>query len=827
MNVERFLAAMTADRGYRGQLVFAKEIPARGARYGELSPSLPEALSAMLRRQEIGRLYLHQAEAIGAVRAGENVIITTGTASGKTFCYNLPVLERCLANPETRAMYLFPTKALAQDQLRGLRRLTGEGDLIPATAIGTYDGDTPAHQRRKLRDEGRIILTNPDMLHQAILPRHPGWAPFLGRLAFVVLDEIHTYRGIFGANVANVLRRLHRLCRHYGADPVFICCSATIANPRELAESLVGKEFRLIEEDGSPRGPKRFVFWNPPRLDDGSGERRSANSEAAELLTALVGERTRTIAFVRARVVAELLQRYTADQLTHRHPGLARKVRSYRGGYLPAERREIERQLFAGELLAVTTTNALELGIDVGSLEACLIVGYPGTIASTWQQAGRAGRGSDESLVVYIAQNTPIDQYLVRHPEYFFGRSPEVAVVDPDNPHLVLGHLRAAAYELPLASSDLHMFGRYAPALLEILSEDRQVAEGAGGWYWHGGGFPAGEIGLRNISANTFTIVDVADGGKVIGTMDEVSAFQQLYTQAVYIHEGDAYFVKEMDLAKKVSLVERADLDYYTQSITEIQVRAEGAELEKTWRVSRAAFGDVSVMLKPYLFRKIKFGTRDSIGFGQIDLPPQNMATAALWLIPPTSTLRRVREYGRDPIEGLFGVANVLSEVLPLLVMADPADVGSTVDLGNFGQACLFVYDKYPGGLGLAHKAYDLVEEVFAAALDLVANCPCADGCPSCVGASIPPHAQLDPEISGRGRIADKEAALCLLHDLLELAPYQPKPKTAATIGPITEMEIPGTPPTIPLPPLVPLPAAVESRIRRQLQTLKRERPRR
>ena len=528
----------------------------------------------------------------------------------------------------------------------------------------------------------------------------------------------------------------------------------------------------------------------------------------------------RTIAFARARVVAELLQRYAAELVSRRHPGLAKKIRAYRGGYLPAERREIERQLFAGDLLAVTATNALELGIDIGDLEACLIVGYPGTIASTWQQAGRAGRGREESLVVYIAQNTPIDQYLVRHPEYFFGRSPETAVVDPDNPHIVLGHLRAAAYELPLGPADLHLFGRYAPALLELLCEDRQLLPGAGAWYWRGGGFPAGEVSLRNISSETYTIVDVTGGeARVIGTMDEPSAFQQLHEEAVYLHEGELYFVRKMDTTKRVSFVERAELDYYTQSITEVQVRLEETELEKAWRISRAGFGDEAVTFKPYLFRKIKFGTKDSIGFGKIDLPPREMATTAFWVLPPAAALRRVREYGRDPIEGLFGVANVLTEVLPLLVMADPTDVGSTVDLANFGQAALFVYDKYPGGLGFAHKAYDLIEEVFAAALDLVANCPCAEGCPSCVGAPLPPQVQLDPEISGRGRIPDKEAALSLLHDLLELEPYRPKPKGGEAASP-AENDGPPVPP----PPLVPLPEAVERRIRRQLQTMRRER---
>ncbi|MGE5528141.1 MAG: DEAD/DEAH box helicase [Patescibacteria group bacterium] len=824
MDAKRFLDHLTTGRGYRGQLVFVKEIPARAARYGELAPALPAPLLERLAELGVARLYSHQAEAIAAVRAGRNVVVTTGTASGKTFCYNLPILERTLAAPGTRALYIFPTKALAQDQLRGLGRLTGKGGLLPPGAIGTYDGDTPAHARRKLRDEGRLILTNPDMLHQGILPRHTAWAPFLGSLCYVVIDEIHTYRGVFGANVANVIRRLLRLCRRYGSDPVFICCSATIANPVELAESLTGKEFLLVDEDGSPRGSKQFAFWNPPLLEDGTGERRSANSEAAELLAALAGERTPSIAFCRARVTAELLQRYTADLLGRRHPGLVNRIRAYRGGYLPSERREIERRLFSGELLAVTTTNALELGIDIGSLDACLIVGYPGTIASTWQQAGRAGRGAEEALAVYVAQNTPIDQYLARHPEYFFGRSPETAVVDPDNPHIVLGHLRAAAFEAPLGPEDLRGFGRYAPALLEILAEERQVAKGAGGWYWRGGGFPAGEVSLRNICANTYTIIDIADGGKVIGTMDEASAFQQLHTQAVYLHEGDLYFVREMDLAKKASFVEKADLDYYTQSITEIQVRVEERELEKAWRVSTACFGDVSVMQKPYLFRKIKFGSRDSIGFGQIDLPPQNMSTTALWVVPPAAALRRVRDCGRDPIEGLYGVANVLTEVLPFLVMADPADVGSTVDLNNLGSAALFVYDKYPGGLGLAHKAYDRVEEVFAAALDLLANCPCADGCPSCVGAPIPPQMQLDPDSSGRGRIADKEAALCLLHDLLELPPYTPKPK------PVPSAPVPAPPeplPPVPPPPLVPLPEAVERRIRRQLQDVKQGRFRR
>lgn len=773
MNVQQFLQAVTADPEYRGQIAHHQILPAQEAVYEELSPALPEALGRTLSERGIHRLYTHQAEAVEWVRAGKNIVVVTATASGKTLCYNLPVLETYLKDANTTALYLYPTKALAQDQLKGLVRLAD--GLNPAPMAGTYDGDTTDTARRKLRDEGRIVLTNPDMLHQGILPKHAAWGRFFGNLKYVVIDEVHTYRGIFGSNVANVMRRLRRICSHYGSDPTFICTSATISNPKEHAEALLGLKVELIDNNGAPRGERHVVLWNPPYLDEGKTERRSTNSEATWLMTRLIVGRIPTITFGRARVVAELIYRYVAENMEKSHPSLVKKLRPYRGGYLPAERREIERQLFSGELLGVTSTNALELGIDIGSLEACLVAGYPGTIASFWQQAGRAGRGSEPSLVVFIGYNAPIDQYLLQHKEYIFERSPENAVIDPDNPHVLLGHLRAAVFEKPFAAPDEAAFGEYAGAIRELLQEAGEVAVVQGLGYWKGRGFPAAQISLRNITENTYTIIDETETPRSLGTTDELSAWQQLYEQAIYLHDGETYFVRKLDLEEKIAYVHKIDNDYYTQSITEIQISVTEREEEQAWRKSTVFFGSADVMVKPYLFRKIQFGSKDSLGFGSIDLPPKNMETYAFWVCPPVETLRRVKDFGRDPIEGLLGIANVLTEVLPLFVMADPADLGSVVDQKNTDIPSVFVYDKYPGGMGFAHRAFLCVEELYEAALDLIASCPCEEGCPSCVGSPIPPSSQLDPENAGKGRIPDKEAALVILHDLLEKTPYVPK----------------------------------------------------
>ncbi len=818
MNVQRFLAKISADSNYHNQIVFKQELPARPAQWGEIDPPLSEPLQRLLTARGITNLYSHQAAAVQSIREGQHTAVVTGTASGKTLCFHIPVLESYLQNSQARALFLYPTKALAQDQLKSLQRLV-EAMAGPLPVMGTYDGDTPVNLRKTLRDKGNFVLTNPDMLHQGILPKHPAWSGFFTNLKYVVIDEVHSYRGIFGSNVANVLRRLSRICRHYGSHPIFITASATIHNPLEHAQELIGQPMALIDQDGAPRGKKHFIFWNPPFLDQTQTERRSANSEAAWLMTELLRERIPTIAFTKARVVTELLYRYVQEQLQRYSPTLANQIRAYRGGYLPEERREIERQLFSGELLGVTSTNALELGIDIGQLDACLVVGYPGTIASTWQQAGRVGRAHEESLVIYIPHQNPIDQYLSKNPHYFFDKNPESAVIDPNNPHILLGHLRCAALEAPVSGKDCQAFGAYAPALLELLGESGELKQIQQQWYWRSAGFPPADVSLRNISDNTFSIVDITtQPGKVIGTLDEASAYQQIYTEAIYLHDGEIYFVKEMNVPQKVSYVQKIDVDYYTQSITEVQITTTAKDLEREWRQAATGFGHVEVMIKPYLFRKIKFGSRDSIGFGKIDLEPQIMATNAFWLVPPPSTLHRVKEFGRDPVEAMLGIANVLTEVLPFLVMCDSGDIGSVVDLKNNGAPSLFVYDKYPGGLGFAHRSFENVELLLEKARELIANCSCEDGCPSCVGSPLPPNPQLDPDTAGKGRIPDKEGALIVLHDLLELEPYLPKAPRVSNLA--TGAVLPDD---TPFPPVVRLPEQIEQQLRNKLANPRRK----
>ncbi|HHY45817.1 MAG TPA: DEAD/DEAH box helicase [Firmicutes bacterium] len=774
-------------------------MPAREAVYSELSSPLPPRLTHILAQMGIERLYSHQVSAIEALRQGKDITVVTSTASGKTMCYNIPVMER-LCDPAVapinrrstsavrpRFLYVFPTKALAQDQLRGVLRFKELDPSLPLVA-GTYDGDTPPATRKKLRDQGNIILTNPDMLHQGILPHHPSWSNFFTNLAFVVLDEIHAYRGVFGSNVANVIRRLSRILEHYGARPQFICCSATIANPGEFAEKLIGRPTEVIDNDGSPKGPRKFIFWNPPFIGGEQAERRSANAEAERLFGELVSQRAPTITFVKARVVAELIYRYTQERLRRIAPSLVNSIKPYRGGYLPEERRAIERALFSGELLGVASTNALELGIDVGSLDAVLIVGYPGTIASTWQQAGRAGRKGEEALAVLIAHDSAIDQYLMHHPEYFFGKPVESAIIDPHNPYVVASHLRCAAFELPIAPEDVERFGEYTQPILQILAERGEVARHGNRWYWKRSRYPADGVKLRNISDDTYNIVDVSGGtnqGKVIGTMDELSAFEQIHPQAIYMHDGETYFVRDLNVEQKAAYVERIQSDYFTQSIAERIIKIDSQEESKVWRKAELSFGDVTVTSLVYMFKKIKFYGRDSLGFGKIDLPPQTMETAGFWLMLPPEVIRRVRGFGRDPMEGLLGIGNVISEVIPLFAMCDPRDIGAVVDSSNTGLPTLFIYDRYPGGVGFSQKAYSLIEDVMASALDIVHECPCENGCPSCVGAPEVPFRQNDPDASPRGKIPDKEAALIILHELLEREPYIPRPVSTQPIGPI------------------------------------------
>jgi len=776
MEGEAFIERLKGLDFFRGQVQHVEALPVRPAKSGDVPGGLHPAVREALAAEGIGRLYCHQAEAIGKVREGRHVVVVTGTASGKTLCYNIPIVEAAIADPSATAMFLYPTKALAQDQLRAVGRFRNPRAGADFLA-GTYDGDTPQSLRRKLRSGGRFILTNPDMLHQGILPNHARWNRFFTHLRYVVIDEVHAYRGVFGSHLANVLRRMGRICRHYGSDPQFICCSATIANPREHAERITGRQMELVTGDGSPRGPKRFVMWNPPPLQTAArgregdfrtgGDRRSPLWEAVHLMVALVREGIQTIAFTRTRLAAELIYKNSRDLLRPQSRRLAESIRAYRGGYLPEERREIERQLVQREILGVASTNALELGIDIGSLDACIIVGYPGTVASLWQQAGRAGRGLDESIVFLIGQNSPTDQYLMTHCEYLFAQNPEQAVVDPDNPHIAVDHIRCAAHELPLKDDETGLFGPYTHVVLELLEEDQAVRHIDGNWYWACSEYPAAKVNLRNIAGAVYTIQDEAAGERVIGTMDELSALGQLHDHAVYIHSGETYFVNRLDLDEKIAFVERRDLDYYTQSVQSSQIRIDETSDEARCGAAELGFGDVTVTTTIPMFKKIRFHSRDSLGFEDLELPSQTLETVALWLSPSERIVERIRREGLVVAEGLIGVANVMVEVAQLFVMCDAQDIGTVVDAASLGRDSLFLYDRYPGGMGYARRCMDCMDRLLRTILDVIAECSCEDGCPSCVGAAVPTFAMTDLDSSVRGRIPSKRAASSLLRAIL------------------------------------------------------------
>lgn len=784
MDVAQLLKQITSSADYCGQLEHLEELPARRAKTAIPATPLPATVSNLLARQGIESLYTHQVEALEAARAGQDAVIVTGTASGKTLCYNLPILESGAEEPGARALYLYPTKALAQDQLKGLLSLV-EGDPEMAGCIrpGVYDGDTPTAQRRRIRNEANLVLTNPDMLHAGILPYHPKWATMLSDLRYVVLDEVHTYRGILGAHVAAVLKRLDRACRHYGANPTYIATSATIANPGELVSQLLGREVRVIDRDGSPRGRKFFALWNPTPLGSDALARRSASDDAVMWLTRAMESGGQALAFTRTRQAAELVHRYAKQQLAERHSPLADKVRAYRGGYLPNERREMEQDLFAGNLRGVATTNALELGIDIGSLDAAILVGYPGTIASCWQQAGRSGRRSGDSLAVLLAGNEPVDQYLLRHPEYFFAQSPEHAVVDANNPYVLAKHLKAAAFELPLTAEDLQLFGPLAEPIAAVLADEQQLTKVDGDYFCPGGQNPAVGVSLRHMSDNTFSIVRVKhtriardlytsgsppiadDSHKVIANVDSISAPELIHPEAVYLHAGETYLVRELDLNGKVAYVERRETDYYTQAVLESNVLiTEKREQAEPTPDAEIGYYKLDVSWQTVAFKKIKFDTRENIGLGPVDIPPQNLETTGLWLAPGDRVRVQLEAEGLRTSEGVCGMRNLAIVALPLVAMCDSRDLGGVVDAKNLGRSTMILYDRYPGGLGYCQKGYEHIQQLLSVCLEMVSDCPCDDGCPSCIGLpTTQPQIHSDPDLSRGHPIPNKRATTRLL----------------------------------------------------------------
>ncbi len=757
----RFNEAMQQDES---PIRAVRHQPARAARFAPFPERLNPALHDALARRGIEHLYTHQAAAIHHALNGNNTVVVTPTASGKTVCYNLPVLHSILAEPGARALYLFPTKALAEDQRLELQRLN---DLLGGPiSCHTYDGDTPSDARRAIRDRANIVLTNPDMLHTGILPHHTKWVKLFENLRYFVIDELHYYRGVYGSHLANIIRRLKRICAFYGSKPQFICCSATIANPKDLAEAITEQPFELVDDNGAPSGDNYFVFYNPPVVNRQLGIRRSYLGETRRIALEFIRQKQQTLVFTNNRLATEILTTYLKDACSQL-PFSNEAIRGYRGGYLPKERRHIESGLRDGKIRAVIATNALELGVDIGSLDTVVLAGYPGNIASTWQRAGRAGRRQSASLAVLVASSAPLDQYIVEHPDYFFGRSPEEAHINPENLEIFLSHLKCAAFELPI--HDGETLGKHnLSKLCEYLANDLRVLHKSGDcWHWVSDTYPADAVSLRAVTSDNFLIVDITNDHQIIGEVDFPSALTTLHEKAIYLHDARQYQVEKLDYDGRKAFVRQVDSDYFTDAIVYTHV-SELAQFETgtaaVHEQVQAACGEVRVKRQVVGFKKIKFYTLENIGAGMLSLPEQEMHTTAFWLHFAHGFFADFEGYSTSDLQdALRGLGNVMQTVATVLLLSDPRDIAIAVldnseQMKTAFQPDLVLYDNYPGGIGQSDPLFRRRKELIAAAVQLASACGCESGCPSCVGPRN--------EIGGRG----KEGAVKILRNLLAIA---------------------------------------------------------
>ncbi|GLI05496.1 putative ATP-dependent helicase YprA [Paenibacillus tyrfis] len=728
-SIEEMIDLIRSSSELMSQVTYWHTIPPREGRYESFPEGLHSGLREALLARGIGQLYTHQAQSFREVSAGRHVVTVTPTASGKTLCYNLPVLEGILKDESARALYLFPTKALAQDQVAELQELA---NIMGADIkTHTYDGDTPPTVRQAIRNAGHIVVTNPDMLHSAILPHHTKWVKLFENIKFIVIDEVHSYRGVFGSHVANVIRRLKRICRFYGSNPQFICASATIDNPKEHAERLIGESVSLVNDNGAPAGEKHFVFYNPPVVNQQLGIRKSSVLETRKIAAMLLRQGIQTIVFARSRVRVEILLTYLQELVAHELG--TKSIRGYRGGYLPKLRREIERGLRSGDIRGVVSTNALELGIDIGQLQACVLNGYPGTIASTWQQSGRAGRRQESSVTFLVASSNPLDQYMIQNPRFFFERPPERALIEPDNLIILVDHVKCAAYELPFEENE-QFGGESLHDILEFLTEERILHRVKNRWHWMEQSFPAHDISLRSAAQENFIIIDMTNGARVIGEVDRFSAPTMIHEEAIYIHEGVQYQVEKLDYEEKKAYIREVDVDYFTDASLAVQLKVLHVHREAIDRGLKRQFGEVTVNAKATIFKKIKLRTHENIGSGPIHLPEEELHTSSYWFTFDDEIAAGMTV--NDMQFALLGLANVLVHIAPLYLMCDPHDIRVVpqVKAVHNKQPTIFFYDRYPGGVGLSERLYEVHGDLLAEAQRLISSCGCLSGCPACVG---------------------------------------------------------------------------------------------
>ncbi|HEY9148431.1 MAG TPA: DEAD/DEAH box helicase [Gammaproteobacteria bacterium] len=752
------LAARLRDK-YRAQITGELVIPQKKGAYVPFPAGLAPPLQRAMRSRGIEQLYTHQAQSWESVQGGNHTVVVTPTASGKTACYNLPVLQAALER-KAKALYMFPTKALAQDQVAELMELNQAGEL--GLRAFTFDGDTPGDARKAVRTKGDIVVTNPDMLHQGILPHHTKWAQFFEALEYVVIDEMHTYRGVFGSHTANVIRRLRRICRFYGSDPRFILCSATIANPAELASELIGDTVQAITESGAPQGAKHLLLWNPPVVNADLGIRASARSQTTRIARAAVKQGLKSILFAQSRLMVEVLTKYLKDTFD-KDPRKPARIAAYRGGYLPTERRAMEKKLRDGSIDCVISTSALELGVDIGSLDVCVLNGYPGTIAGTWQRLGRAGRRQRTALGVLVASSLPLDQYIIRNPEFFLGASPEEARIDPDQLLILLDHVRCAAFELPFKQGET-FGGEDLGELLAYLEENGVLHREGGQWHWMADSYPANSVSLRSVAEGNFVVIDTTGGAqRVIAEVDFSSAPMTIYEGAIYMIQSAPYQVERLDWEGRKAFVTRTRADYYTDAIDYTRLKILDSFDETPLAQARIAHGEVHLVRRIAGYKKIRYYTHENIGFGNIDLPDQEMHTTSVWWQITPNVLEEQFASRQQALDGFLGASYAMHHVAAMQMLSEPQDLGRAVGDGNAkwfatvgsngrgtlrdksGQAVethmlqqftptLFLYDNYPGGIGISEPLYAKQQAVVEHAYQLVSACECEHGCPSCIG---------------------------------------------------------------------------------------------